>query len=724
MNLSLAEGSWIWLLPAIVAACALAFWAYRFAVPAVAIGLRRGLGLARVVALLLLLGMIARPLLSIAQRGESRTVVVLEDASLSMELPGHGSASRAEDAARVVADLERRLSGSATVRRWRFAGGVLAADADSSRNLEPAATDLGRALAETGRLTDVVAVVVVSDGVVNRGADPVQGARRLGRPISAVAIGEAPTWDAAIEEVAVAPLARLGEESAMEVRLSHDGAAARRARLEVSDGTTVLVTRDITLATGGEETVERLTFTPRKLGLSHYRVRLDAGADEPVSANNVRAAVQRVLPDRQRVLVLAGALHWDFTWMRRALDADSAFAAEYALASAAGLRAPHTTKASGGGLDVGPLDRYAVIVLQGLSAERLPRGMEERLVAFVRAGGSLVLWGGPGPQPATLGEWEGSPLGRVLGIAAGQRLRATEVEPELAEREASHDLVRLDDDPDRNRRYFGSLPPVTHVSPVAVRPGDHVLVAGMSGRVPLIALRRAGRAQVLLVNGAGLWRWGMSGIDPLAPERYRRFWAQALRLLSEPVQTEPLRVAVDRALAARGETVRVTASLQDADFQPVPGAEVKARVARVPDSQGETGKGASGDEIVLSEAGAGSYGGVLEGLAPGRYRVSATARHRAVGESRAETEFVVDSWTPEALAVRPDRALLEAMAAASGGVMVELGALARLSEQVGQAVSRPTRWSERRLWEEPILYLALLGLLAGEWWNRRRRGLP
>ena len=128
-------------------------------------------------------------------------------------------------------------------------------------------------------------------------------------------------------------------------------------------------------------------------------------------------------------------------------------------------------------------------------------------------------------------------------------------------------------------------------------------------------------------------------------------------------------------------------------------------------------------EVELTDLGNGTYGGALEPLAPGRYRVEAQARSQGAVH-RAVTEFVVDTWTPEALAVVPDRGTLQSLAAATGGVLAEPGATDDLQASLEAAIDRPLRWHERRLWEEPLLYALLLGLLGSEWWFRRRRGLP
>ena len=722
MSFFLAGGSAWWLVPAALGAIALGIWAYRFAVPVVAPGLRRGLGALRVAALVLLLVLLARPLLSLAQRGDARTIVVLEDVSLSMELPGDAERSRSEQAKALVEEITRRTRGRAEVQHWRFAGEARPSS-DTSRTVEPAATNLGGALRDLSQVPDLVAVTVLSDGAVTRGPDPVQAGRALGRPVSAVLLGAAPAWDAAVEEVAVSPLARLGEETHLEVRLTHTGDAVRKARLEVSDGATVLVTRDVSLAARGEESVERVSFVPRRLGLLHYRVRVDAGQEEPLLQNNVRAAVQRVLPDRQRVLVLASALQWDWTWMQRALDADSAYAVEYALASARGFGSPAGLAGLRRPVEVAPLDRYAVVVVQGLAPNRMPSGFEARLAEYVRGGGSLLLWGGPGPASSSLGEWLGSALGQAIALGEARERLPAEVAPALPAAGAVDEVVRLDDDEEQNRRIFSSLPPVSRVFPMADRPGDRVLLEGAGGRARIMVIRRIGRGQVFLMNGAGLWRWGISSLDPDAPARYRRFWAQALRLLSEPLQTEPLRIAAERPLLSRGEPVRVSASLQDSRFQPVPGAQVTARIERRESMEADGPAIPVQHDVTLVDLGDGSYSGVLEPLPPGRYRIDAQARSPQ-GAHRANAEFVVDTWTPEALAVLPDRPTLQGLAAATGGVLADADNADEIQAGLDAAISRPVRWHERRLWEEPLLYVALLGLLGSEWWFRRRRGLP
>jgi hypothetical protein len=105
-----------------------------------------------------------------------------------------------------------------------------------------------------------------------------------------------------------------------------------------------------------------------------------------------------------------------------------------------------------------------------------------------------------------------------------------------------------------------------------------VLVGSAGDGPALLAARRIGRGQALLVNGSGTWRWSLSGHDELTGERGRQLWRRLVRWLAEPVQGEPLRVRPERWLADGGDAVRLIATLQDESFRPVAGAQVGGEV--------------------------------------------------------------------------------------------------------------------------------------------------
>jgi len=273
-------------------------------------------------------------------------------------------------------------------------------------------------------------------------------------------------------------------------------------------------------------------------------------------------------------------------------------------------------------------------------------------------------------------------------------------------------VMRLDDDPAANQLAWTTLAPLANLVPLAVSAEDHVYATDDGGRMPAVLERRVGRGRALIVNGGGLYRWGFSGSDVAAPRRYERLWGNVLRALSEPAQTEPLRLVPERALVSRGEPVRLEAALQDAAFRPISGAKVTARVT-----------GPVTKDVALEPAGESGYTVSLEGLPPGRYNVNATALAGGRTAGTAQATFWIDAQSAEWQDVAPDAGLLSAVARASDGVAVRPGKESAIPAALGKAHPRAGREATVRLWESPLMFALATFLLTSEWWIRRRRGL-
>ena len=188
-----------------------------------------------------------------------------------------------------------------------------------------------------------------------------------------------------------------------------------------------------------------------------------------------------------------------------------------------------------------------------------------------------------------------------------------------------------------------------------------------------------------------------------------------MRWLAEPVQSEPLRVSAERRLVPGGEPVRLDGLLQDPQYRPIAGAELRGEIA-----------GADGRSrpIAFTPGEPGAYTASFASPGPGRWQVSVHASKAGRELGRARSEFVVDRWTLEALRAQPDSAAMAAIAAASGGsfgLARDAGAWAR--SLAPRSLVRH-RAASTRLWESPWLFALVVGMLSAEWAWRRRRGLP
>ncbi|OGF14754.1 MAG: hypothetical protein A2W00_03265 [Candidatus Eisenbacteria bacterium RBG_16_71_46] len=708
LSLHLAPNvAWVPLLVLTLGALLLAAWAYGFIAPPLRPFARRTLTALRFVALALLLWLLAQPVLERAG-GSGQRVIVLLDRSRSMDLPTTpGGVSRASEAARVVVELERAWRGRAGVEVLPFATTLAA---DTGRVTGRGATGLGDALAALA--TAPVAqraggVVVVSDGAVNTGEDPVAAARSLGLPVHTVLVG-ASAPDRAVASVEASARARVGEATPVRVRVTSSEARGTPIGVRLLDGAREIGRATVLSPGSGAEATAEFRITPARAGLAVWTAVVDSLAGEITTADNARQTALEVDPGRLGVLIVSGGLNWDLSFIRRALLGDSSLRVTTLVRAAGGWRALEDgARREPGAADV---RGQAVVVLDAIAPAEIGGAFDQAFAAFVRDGGGLLALGGPLPGVA---RYRAGALGNDLAVAldpaAIGRSGAPVPVPEASE------VTAWDDDPARGERAWRAAAPLADLTPVRPGAGDRVLIGSLGGGPPLLFARRVGRGQVVFVNGSGLWRWSLSSTDELSGERGRRLWRRLVRWLAEPVQGEPLRVRPERWLSAGGEPVRLFATLQDPAFKPVAGATVRGQVE---DAAGRS------RPIAFAPRTAGSYLAELNELPPGRYRVSvqATLGDRALGISG--TEFAVDRWSLEEARTLPDSATLAAVAQASGGRFGEADGVGGWARTLSTRALARGRVESLRLWESPWVFVVVVGALGLEWAWRRRRGLP
>ena len=174
-----------------------------------------------------------------------------------------------------------------------------------------------------------------------------------------------------------------------------------------------------------------------------------------------------------------------------------------------------------------------------------------------------------------------------------------------------------------------------------------------------------------------------------------------------------------KSLFEGADEVVVEGQVFDDDFRPVPGADVRASVRGPLGTSEERTR-----EISLVDLGKGRYRGTMPGLPPGNYGIEGTARLGGAELGDDRSEMTIAPFRMEFEDPAPNFALLRDVARESGGRFLtvdEAGTLPDLLD-LDPVVERSAR--ELPFVENPLFFLALLGLLGSEWALRRRRGLP
>jgi len=491
------------------------------------------------------------------------------------------------------------------------------------------------------------------------------------------------------------------------VRIASRESGGAPIQVHLLDGARELAHTSVPAPAGGTEAIADLRVTPTVPGLAVWTAVIDSLANEITTGNNARQVAVEVTPSKLGVLIVSAELNWDLTFLRRALAADSSLAMDARVKERSGWRSRDKPRA--GAPTASDLGGLSVVVLDGVAPAEVSPAFDAAVIGFARSGGGVLVLGGDAPGLARFRSGRaGADLGVAIEPQAGRSVGALPT-PE------GRDLTSWDEDPARGDRAWRTAAPLSDVATFRAGGGDRVLLTSTDNGSPIMIARRIGRGQALLVNGTGFWRWSLSGLDEFAGDRGRRLWRTLIRWLAEPVQGEPLRVRPERWLSARGEPVRLLASLQDREFKPVAGATVQGEVT---DQRGRR------TPIHFEPRERGSYVATLEDLAPGRYRVATRASRAGHELGAAGAEFAVDRWSLEEARAEPDSAALAAVAAASSGRVTTAAAVAQWARTLPARALAVRRSDSIRIWESPWVFALLVGALSVEWVWRRRRGLP
>ncbi len=323
------------------------------------------------------------------------------------------------------------------------------------------------------------------------------------------------------------------------------------------------------------------------------------------------------------------------------------------------------------------------------------------------------------------GGYADTPVAGVLPVVLSQ---ASDVEGEPFFREVNvrltpfgrtHPITQIEGSPDESAARWLELPPVSTLNPITeTKPGASTLLMGesdgMNGLV-VLAAQRYGRGRVLAFPVQDSWLWQMHADVPLDDLAHETFWRQLLRWL---VQSVPDQIAftMPRDHADIAEEMTITAEVVDSTYLKVNDAAV---VARVTSPSGAT------QEIPMEWV-VERDGEYLAGFATeeeGLYEVR-TDVARGGEQLGSQTTYVqVTDPMDEYFGAQMKSSLLRRLAEETGGQFYTPETVRSLPEDVRYTESGSTVYEELEIWDMPVVFLLLVGLLATEWGLRKARGL-
>lgn len=577
-------------------------------------------------------------------------------------------------------------------------------------------------------VTDLLGVVVISDGDWNEGDPPVDAATRLRMrnvPVFTIPVGSPNRLpDIELLSVDLPTFATVGKP--LRIPFTVQSSLPRNVSATVTLKTSGGETFDQQLEVGAMgKTSDAFTWKPDTKGDFDITVSVSLHPDDVIPTNNQQSAPIAIREERLRVLVVESVPRWEYRYLRNALSRDPGIDVSCLLFH------PSLKSLGGGSTDyikefpetIEDLSQYDVVFLGdvGIQDGQLSTEQANLLKGLVQfqASGLVLMPGWQGRQFSLL-ETELDELYPVdldplqpdgWGAAQSGHFQLSE----LGRRSL---LTKLADTAEENVLVWEDLPGFQWFAPVLrARPGTETLavhgeVTNRFGRLPLLVTRTFGAGKVLFMGTDGAWRW-RKGVE----DKYHyRFWGQVVRWMAyqrNMAEGESMRFFYTPDHPSRRQTMALTAHVVAKTGEPLQKGNV---VAQITSPGGRT-------ETVRLRAETDSWG-VFRGRfvpeEPGRHQVRVTSPQAAAD---LETSFFVQGQMIEPVG-RPARPeVLQELAMVTGGRSVRPDQIQMIVNELASLPLPPPSIRRVQLWCHPLAAAALVGLLGLFWVGRKSLGL-
>lgn len=711
----LSQNLWI-IIGAFILSLILAYFLYRRTYPPISKGKKTFLMVLRFLALLSLFLAFSSTILFFARElVENPVIVVLVDDSKSMKLRSGDTTRKGIIEDIISSNFLKELKARSEVKAYAFSDTVRQLDYEKeSLDFSGEITSIGASLEQVEKELkgkNLQGVLLFSDGANNFGKDPQEVAKALAFPVFTCGIGEEITIkDVSIERMVYPDIAYQGEKNQVKVFLSNQGFEGVRVPLILKQKDKILDQKNVVLAGSGQTQEIDLELVANQVGIFRYDLIIPAQEGESIPENNKRSFSFKVLKSKINVLLLAGNLSWEYTFLKRFLSSQENIQLQTVVYREKGKVFSGNFPSSKEKLN--EFDLLIFLDTPGF----LFNLQKDMLSDFLKDKSGLFLFGEQMIQQRNL-----SPFADFLPFDLKTiSISHKNFNLSLTEVGRFHPITRLSQDPFENVSLWSNLPPFLGIVGLGNLKPEAKVLAEYAGDekspFPGIVVRARGKSKIMAVLVYPFWRWDfwLWGVDK-DNQAYRNLWENSIRWLTTPEDLERFDIKTDKLVYKSGEPIEFRAKLYDESYHRIEDAYVEVKI----NSEG------SQDSIMMSLKldGLGDYSGKLGSLPPGEYKLLCLAKRDEKILGQKSSQFLVEEFSLEDLNLNPDKDVLKRVAQLSQGKYYEPDELYLFLEDIQLDVKRSEKTKKIEIWSSPMLLILFILFFSVEWYIRRRSQL-
>ncbi|HOZ89584.1 MAG TPA: vWA domain-containing protein [Bacteroidia bacterium] len=533
------------------------------------------------------------------------------------------------------------------------------------------------------------AVIMLSDGIYNKGSNPVYTAEKLKVPVYTIAVGDTTiNRDVLISDVAYNKVAFLGNNFPVEVGVTMRQASGTAVTLTIKEDSLTLFSRMISASGNNYFAKIPVILSANRKGIHKYKIRISEVDGEKNLLNNEADIYVDVSERKMKILLLAQSPHPDIAAIKSVLDKSNLYETKVIFQEQADEN----------------FSNYNLVILHQLPSAKSTTLLQKIKTAevpyFIIAGAQM-----------NVAAFNNSGTGVTINQPVA---KMNEVYAKVSDQ---FGLFSLSDD---MQKVLSQLPPLfVPFGNYKVEKETNTLLAQRIGSIqssmPLWYFSTSGTMRTGVLLGEGLWRWqlneyALSGNHDVTDELILK----SVQYLTSKEKKEPFMIQYKRSYT-EGENIEFDATLYNAAGELINEPEVRLNIYNDEKKEFRYTFNRSNNAYQLNA-------GMLP---PGRYTFSADTK--AGDKVYKETgEFSVVPLLLENFESTANHQLLNTISSNTGGIMVTPDKINLLIDAVQKNETvKPVSYYHKKLIElislKSLLAICLL-LIAMEWFLRKRFG--
>ena len=556
---------------------------------------------------------------------------------------------------------------------------------------------------------NISSIVILSDGVITDGSNPINSAEKSGIPIFTLGVGDTTKRkDIEIKNVIYNEFIYAENPTTLSATILNDGFANRTVNLTFYENDVLIQQKNIVLNQDGIQNIS-FDFTPKSSGEKKLTLVLSALEGEYNRTNNKKVFYINVLSNKVKILLLAGSPSPDLSFIKNTLLADDNLSVNSITQIGVNKFLENNNRDK-------LLDSAEVLLLIGFPSKETSSELLNKVARFISEKNISFLF----ILSGSIDFNKLVQLQKALPFASlGVGNSYLEIQPNVTPDQSKNPLLQNNSaDP---IAAWNNLPPVYQLfSEFNPKPESEIAARTKVNNVPtnkpLILTRRLGNQRSIAVLAKDIWKWKLQTAMK-DQDVFDRFILNSIKWLNSPEDKKRVQIRTLKKLFALGEEVEFTAQVYDDTFNPISDAEVKVRLKNDNDKF----------ELNLNSLGNGLYEGVLQTNKAGNYSFVGEAKlnNKLLGSDKGL--FNVGEVDIEMMDTKMDYEFLNSLANVSGGKFFNVDQSKSLFKLLSELNLKSSKekidTKEYSLWSNEFLMIAIILLFGIEWFIRKREGM-